>query len=163
MHVLLLRIKLIQMRLENLPPLNNQNPKKKKKVVFRIRRRVFLYSYWSSCRTFLLTKRSRVEIYKDGVEGHKSFMFGAVYETSTVPGYLSALYHHTVPCAVCLVRDKSVVKMFPGKTISTQRKNDFSRAHVICKHRYKIFEILIVTRILLHSCFQKKKRRAIKQ
>lgn len=146
------------MRLENLPSLNNQNPKKENKKFFSGYAGGSFYTHTGAAvEPLCLPKDPEWGIYKDGVEGHKSFMFGAVYETSTVPGYLSALYHHTVPCAVCLVRDKSLVKMFPGKTIRTQRKNEFSRAHMICKHRYKIFEILIVTRIILHSCFQMRK------
>ena len=42
-------------------------------------------------------------------------MLGAEYETETVSGYMSTLHDHDVPCAVCLVRKRSVVKMFPGK------------------------------------------------
>ena len=42
-------------------------------------------------------------------------MLGAEYETETISGYMSTLHDHDVPCAVCLVRKRSVVKMFPGK------------------------------------------------
>ena len=55
-------------------------------------------------------------IYRDGTEGAKSYVYGAEYETDTL---MSTLYNHDVPCAVCLVRNRSVLQMFPGKTIDT--------------------------------------------
>lgn len=54
-------------------------------------------------------------VYTDGADGTKAFVYGAEYETSTSAGSLQALHDHDVPCAVCLARNKSVVKMFPGK------------------------------------------------
>ncbi|XP_078329456.1 uncharacterized protein LOC144617616 [Crassostrea virginica] len=54
-------------------------------------------------------------IYRDGVEGNKNYLLGAEYETETVSGYMSTLHNHDVPCAVCLVRKRSVVKMFPAR------------------------------------------------
>ena len=54
-------------------------------------------------------------IYRDGVEGDKSYVYGAEYETQTVSGYLLTLHNHDVPCSLCLVRKRSVGKMFPGK------------------------------------------------
>ena len=44
------------------------------------------------------------------------FMYGAEYETNTLSDYMSTLVHHDVQCAVCLVCNRSVLKMFPGKT-----------------------------------------------
>ena len=55
-------------------------------------------------------------IFRDGTEGSKSYLYGAEYETDTL---MSTLYNHDVPCAVCMVRNRSAVKMFPGKTIDT--------------------------------------------
>lgn len=55
-------------------------------------------------------------IYRDGVENiYSNIVYGAEYETNGVPGYMSTLHDHDVPCAVCLVRGKSIVKMFPGE------------------------------------------------
>ena len=48
--------------------------------------------------------------YKDGRDRTKAFVFGAEYHM----GYSSSLDRQDVPCAVCLVHNKSVVKMFPG-------------------------------------------------
>ena len=58
-------------------------------------------------------------IYRDGTEGAKNYVYGAEYDTNTPSGYMSTLHDHDVPCAVCLVRNRSVVQMFPGKTIDT--------------------------------------------
>lgn len=54
-------------------------------------------------------------VYTDGTEGEKAYVFGMEYETATSPGILRSLYQQDVPCAVCLLRNKSVVKMFPGE------------------------------------------------
>ena len=55
-------------------------------------------------------------IYRDGVENiYSNIVYGAEYETNGVPGYMSTLHDHDVSCAVCLVRGKSIVKMFPGE------------------------------------------------
>lgn len=54
-------------------------------------------------------------IYSDGDNGGRAFVHGAEYQTHSSPGYLRTLYQHDVPCAVCLRRNRSVVKMFPGK------------------------------------------------
>lgn len=54
-------------------------------------------------------------LYTDGTDGEKAYVFGAEYETATSPGNLRSLYQHDVPCAVCLLRNRSVVKMFPGE------------------------------------------------
>uniref|UniRef100_A0A8W8IFZ6 Short-chain collagen C4 n=1 Tax=Magallana gigas TaxID=29159 RepID=A0A8W8IFZ6_MAGGI len=52
--------------------------------------------------------------YRDGTEGYKAYIYGAEYETSDLSGKWLKLHDHDVPCAVCLVRNRSVVKMFPA-------------------------------------------------
>eukprot|EP00105_Crassostrea_gigas_P017690 XP_011435563.2 PREDICTED: uncharacterized protein LOC105334004 [Crassostrea gigas] len=54
-------------------------------------------------------------IYKDGTKGGKAYIYGAEYETSDLTGYMRKLHDHDVPCAVCLRRNKSAVKMFPAR------------------------------------------------
>nr|XP_011421552.2 uncharacterized protein LOC105324200 [Crassostrea gigas] len=54
-------------------------------------------------------------IYSDGDNGGRAFVHGAEYQTHSSPGYLRTLYQHDVPCAVCLRRNRSVVKMFPAR------------------------------------------------
>ncbi|XP_052691929.1 uncharacterized protein LOC128169955, partial [Crassostrea angulata] len=53
--------------------------------------------------------------YIDGVKGTKAYVFGAEYETYYTISNLRKVYNHDVPCAVCLLRNKSVVKMFPAR------------------------------------------------
>ncbi|XP_062599822.1 uncharacterized protein LOC134261396 isoform X2 [Saccostrea cucullata] len=53
-------------------------------------------------------------IYRDGTDGEKAYVFGAEYETSDV-SHSASLQNHDVPCAVCLVRNRTVVKVFPAK------------------------------------------------
>lgn len=53
--------------------------------------------------------------YADGYDGAKTYVFGAEYETYSFKGFDQTLQNHDVPCAVCLVRQKTVVKMFPGE------------------------------------------------
>lgn len=53
--------------------------------------------------------------YNDAADGVKAYIFGAEYETSDLSGKFLKLHDHDVPCAVCLVRNRSVVQMFPGK------------------------------------------------
>lgn len=53
-------------------------------------------------------------MYTDGHEGYKSYVYGAEYETESFKGNIQTLHDHDVPCAVCLVRQRSVVQMFPG-------------------------------------------------
>ncbi|XP_034307263.2 uncharacterized protein [Magallana gigas] len=53
--------------------------------------------------------------YIDGVKGTKAYVFGAEYETYYTISNLRTVYNHDVPCAVCLLRNKSVVKMFPAR------------------------------------------------
>ena len=54
-------------------------------------------------------------IYKDGTDGGKAYVFGAEYEIGMHNDHLSPVAQHDVPCAVCLVRNRSVAKMFPGR------------------------------------------------
>lgn len=54
-------------------------------------------------------------IYIDGHDGSKAYVYGAEYETYTFKDYIKSLHEHDIPCAVCLVRQRSVVQMFPGK------------------------------------------------
>lgn len=54
-------------------------------------------------------------LYSDGHDGDKAYVYGAEYETFTFTGYDKTLQDHNVSCAVCLVRRKTVVKMFPGE------------------------------------------------
>ncbi|XP_078330748.1 uncharacterized protein LOC144624691 [Crassostrea virginica] len=53
-------------------------------------------------------------IYKDGTDGAKAYVYGAEYETYTYNS-MPTVHDHDVPCAVCLVRNRSVTKMFPGR------------------------------------------------
>lgn len=53
-------------------------------------------------------------MYRDGTDGFKSYIYGAEYQTHKFNDYLSSFHDHDIPCAVCLVRNRSVVKMFPG-------------------------------------------------
>ncbi|XP_022292590.2 uncharacterized protein LOC111103545 [Crassostrea virginica] len=53
-------------------------------------------------------------IYKDGTDGYKAYVYGAEYETDTYNS-MPTVHNHDVPCAVCLVRNRSVTKMFPGR------------------------------------------------
>lgn len=53
--------------------------------------------------------------YRDWRDGNKAYIYGAEYETSDLSGKWYKLHDHDVPCAVCLVRNKSVVKMFAGR------------------------------------------------
>lgn len=54
-------------------------------------------------------------ISSDGSDGNKAYVFGAEYETDTSTGNLLKLHDHDIPCAVCLRRNRFVIKMFPGK------------------------------------------------
>nr|XP_022292594.1 short-chain collagen C4-like [Crassostrea virginica] len=54
-------------------------------------------------------------MYRDGTDGFKSYIYGAEYQTHKFNDYLSSFHDHDIPCAVCLVRNRSVVKMFPAR------------------------------------------------
>ncbi|XP_011447000.3 uncharacterized protein [Magallana gigas] len=62
-----------------------------------------------------LPKNPEWGIYKDGTDGSKAYIYGGEYQTDTVPAYMRTLFQHDVPCAVCLVRKRSVVQMFPAR------------------------------------------------
>lgn len=53
-------------------------------------------------------------VYNDGLDGTKSYVYGAEYKTGSFRGYIKTVDSHDVPCALCLVRHRSVVQMFPG-------------------------------------------------
>lgn len=55
-------------------------------------------------------------MYTDGTDGAKAYVYGAEYKTFTYNS-MSSVHEHYVPCAVCLVRDRSLVEMFPGMCI----------------------------------------------
>lgn len=54
-------------------------------------------------------------VFKDGADGQKAKLMGAEYQTHTVSSHWRHYHDHDVPCAVCLVRRRSVVMMFPGR------------------------------------------------
>ncbi|XP_062619104.1 short-chain collagen C4-like [Saccostrea cucullata] len=51
--------------------------------------------------------------YKDGVEVYRGYVYGSEYETNDIQ--LTNLHDHNVPCAVCLLRDKSTTTVFPAR------------------------------------------------
>lgn len=59
-------------------------------------------------------------IYRDGHDGVKALVYGAEYETYTYNENFAGMHDHDVPCAVCLVHNRSVVRMFPGKIIQKE-------------------------------------------
>ena len=42
-------------------------------------------------------------------------MFSAEYETFEFSDLMTTIAQNDIPCAVCLVTNRSVVKMFPGR------------------------------------------------
>ena len=48
-------------------------------------------------------------------------MFGVEYVSNTLLDYWSTIYQHDLPCAVCLVRNSSVVKTNSGRLILSVR------------------------------------------
>ncbi|XP_052704113.1 uncharacterized protein LOC128180225 isoform X1 [Crassostrea angulata] len=54
-------------------------------------------------------------LYNDGLDGTKSYVYGAEYKTGSFRGYIKTVDSHDVPCALCLVRHRSVVQMFPAR------------------------------------------------
>nr|XP_022337655.1 short-chain collagen C4-like [Crassostrea virginica] len=54
-------------------------------------------------------------IYRDGHDSARAYVYGAEYETYSFSDYMSTLVQHDVPCAVCLVPNRSVVEMFPAR------------------------------------------------
>ncbi|XP_061177852.1 short-chain collagen C4-like [Saccostrea echinata] len=54
-------------------------------------------------------------IYKDGNDGARAYVYGAEYELDFFPNHFTSLHHQDVPCAICLVQNRSVMKMFPAR------------------------------------------------
>ncbi|XP_052704573.1 uncharacterized protein LOC128180490 [Crassostrea angulata] len=54
-------------------------------------------------------------MYTDGFDGSKNYIFGTEYRTSSLTGNVQRVNNHDVPFAVCLVRQRSVVQMFPAR------------------------------------------------
>lgn len=77
-------------------------------------------SHWShigaAVEPLCLPRNPEWGIYWVGTDGKKAKMYGAEYQTGDLAGKLAKLHDHDVPCAVCLVRNISVVKMFPGSS-----------------------------------------------
>lgn len=63
-----------------------------------------------------LPKNPEWGLYNDGHDGAKNYVYSADYGTGSFTGYIKTIEDHDVPCAVCLVRRKSVVQMFPGRS-----------------------------------------------
>ena len=42
-------------------------------------------------------------------------MFGAEYETLEFSDFMTTIAQNDIPCSVCLVPNRSVVQMFPGR------------------------------------------------
>ncbi|XP_056006008.1 short-chain collagen C4-like [Ostrea edulis] len=53
--------------------------------------------------------------YKDGTNGYKAYVYGAEYQTENSLTNLRRLHDHDVPCAVCLVHNRSVLRVFPAR------------------------------------------------
>jgi hypothetical protein len=51
--------------------------------------------------------------YKDGMDGHKAYIFGAEYEIDT-GNSMHSVHNQDVPCAVCLIHHRSLVTVLPG-------------------------------------------------
>lgn len=69
-----------------------------------------------------LPRNPEWEHYRDGTDGYKAYIYGAEYETIGLRDKWLKLHDHDVPCAVCLVRNRSVVKMFPGKSVCQMKR-----------------------------------------
>ena len=54
-------------------------------------------------------------IYRDGVQSFRAYVYGAEYETFEFSDLMTTIAENDIPCAVCLVTNRSVVKMFPGR------------------------------------------------
>ena len=87
-------------------------------------------------------------IYKDGVDGQKAFVYGSEYQTFT-SNSMPGVFEHDVPCAVCVVRNRSLLKMFPGKTFFFTKKK-FKYEVILnsncIKQVNKILDMLIMNR-----------------
>lgn len=72
-------------------------------------------TFFSAVEPLCLPRNPEWGDYRDETDGAKAYIYGAEYQTGDSAGKLIKLHDHDVPCAVCLVRNRSVVKMFPGK------------------------------------------------
>ncbi|XP_061180055.1 uncharacterized protein LOC133188588 [Saccostrea echinata] len=54
-------------------------------------------------------------MYVDGNNANRAYVFGAEYDTFNFKGHFTSLIQHDVPCAVCLVKNRSIVKTFPAR------------------------------------------------
>ncbi|XP_056006021.1 short-chain collagen C4-like [Ostrea edulis] len=52
---------------------------------------------------------------KDGTDKDKAYVYGAEYETDHDLGNMRRLHQHDVPCAVCLIYNRSVLRLFPAR------------------------------------------------
>ncbi|XP_061180056.1 short-chain collagen C4-like [Saccostrea echinata] len=62
-----------------------------------------------------LPKDPEWEVHNDGNDGAMAYVYGAEYETNTFTNHFPLLHEHDVPCAVCFVQNRSVVKAFPAR------------------------------------------------
>ena len=62
-----------------------------------------------------LPKEPEWGIYRDGVQSFRAYVYGAEYETFEFSDLMSTIAQNDIPCSVCLVPNRSVVKMFPGR------------------------------------------------
>ncbi|XP_062599242.1 uncharacterized protein LOC134260716 [Saccostrea cucullata] len=53
--------------------------------------------------------------YKSGTSGAGGYIYGAEYETNAFTNHYAPFLDHDVPCAVCLVQNRSIVKVFPAR------------------------------------------------
>lgn len=71
--------------------------------------------------TIILEQQLNLFVYPETQSGENTEIGGmeikltSTDETSDLSGNWYKLHDHDVPCAVCLVRNKSVVKMFAGR------------------------------------------------
>lgn len=80
-------------------------------------------------------------VYRDGTDGQKAYIYGAEYQTNTLYGYMRSFHDHDVPCAVCLVPKKSIVKMFPGKKFKFFHFNNHIRLIKITSNHLRLNSI----------------------
>lgn len=90
---------------------------KRKQLYLRFCWRIPLQQSGGGRGTPLPTSEPEWGVYRDGTDGQKAYIYGAEYQTNTLSGYMRSFHDHDVPCAVCLVPKKSIVKMFPGKKV----------------------------------------------
>ena len=82
-------------------------------------------------------------MYRDGTDGDKASVYGAEYQTNTLSGYMLTVHDNDFPCAVCLVRNRSVVQMIPRKCIRWILRDDITKV--------KISAYLMKTKIIFRN------------